>query len=91
MFANGLDTITTKSMKVTSFVFKAIASFIFGAIVGFIFSAIANFIFLAINLLCDYSEEYLLQINVGFKEFVVYLDKNYSRCIYFYLYLCYKC
>lgn len=84
MFANGLDTITTKSIKATDFifeairgfVFRAIISFVFGTIVGFVFSIIAGFVFAAINLLRNHGEKYLLQIKVKLKKTIIYLDKG---------------
>lgn len=91
MFANNLDTITTESMKVTSFVFGTIVGFIFGAIAGFVFGTIVGFVFVAINLLHDHGGKYLLQIKVRLKETVVYLDRSYSHHAYLYQYLCYKC
>lgn len=60
MFADGLDIITTKSMKAISFVFETIVGFIFRAIISFVFGAIIGFVFVAINLLYYYNKEYLL-------------------------------
>lgn len=91
MFANNLNTITTKSMKSISFAFRTIASFVFGAIEGFVFYAITDFVFVAINLLCDYGREYLLQIKVKLKKTVVFLDKSYLHYVYFYQCFCCKC
>lgn len=91
MFADGLDTITTESMKATGFFFGAIAGFVFGAITGFVFGAIAGFVFVAVNLLRDHGGKYLLQIKVRLKETVVYLDRSYSRRAYLYQCLRYKC
>lgn len=84
MFANDLDTITTKFMKATSFFFRVITGFIFRAIVGFVFDAIVDFVFVAINLLRDHDGEYLLQIKVRLKKTIVYLDRSYLHCIYLY-------
>lgn len=53
MFANSLYTITIKSIKTTSFVFRAIGGFVFKAITDFIFGTITNFVFMTINLLFD--------------------------------------
>lgn len=60
MFANDLDTITTKFMKATSLFFRVITGFIFRGIVGFVFGAIVDFVFVAINLSRDHGREYLL-------------------------------
>lgn len=68
MFTNNFDIITTKSIKTINFVFRAITSFIFRVIAGFIFSAIVSFVFVDINLLCDYSGKYLLQIKIKFRK-----------------------
>lgn len=89
MFANNLNTIITKFIKIINFVFEAIKGFVFRAIISFIFNTITSFIFVAINLLYDDSGEYLPQIKVGLKKTIVYLDKNYLR--YVYLYQCFYC
>lgn len=77
-------------MKAIGFIFGAITGFVFEAIAGFVFSAITGFVFVTINLLHNYSGKYLLQIKIKLKKTVVYLDRNYSRYIYFYQYFCYK-
>ena len=92
MFANGLDTITTKSIKATDFIFEAIRGFVFRTIISFVFNIIADFIFgiiagfvfIAINLLRNHGKKYLLQIKVKLKKTIIYLNRNYLYCAYLY-------